>query len=317
MQISILNSLNDPAVRDLAWAIGSPGLADAMYPPYRGRVVDDAWCKLQLEKAAARLLALDNNPQTLHDHIAARPTRRLGHYFETLISYWLTQMAGARLIATNLQVRHGQHTLGEYDFLFRDACGDICHWETAVKFYLQREPAAEQRAFIGPGTRDRLDLKLDKIFQQQLVLGNTDPGRKSLPGGLKLDRAEAFIKGYLFYHISTAGQFSIPGISSTHQKGWWMRHAVEKLPQTAAGSRWIILPRMRWLAPVRLDSDTPVMTLEEANIQLNNHFKSHKDALLLCEMQAAACGWQEISRGFAVCSTWPLIAEKTAIQPAP
>ena len=309
MHTAFIDTLHDPTVRDLAWVIGSPGLLDASHPAYHGRVVDDAWCGAQLQASAAWLAALDLAPLPLHSYIAARPTRRLGHYFEALIKFWLTHMPDTQLIATNLQVHDELRTLGEYDFLFRDNSAAVCHWEAAVKFYLQQEPLAEQRAFIGPGTRDRLDLKLARVFQHQLVLGHTHAGQQALPGGIRLDRTQAFIKGYLFYHASTFSKLATAGVSAAHLSGWWVRHSLEKLPQASADSRWIILPRLRWLAPARLAADdASVMTYATLGNQLDEHFSRSNDAVLVFEMtRAATGGWHEKSRGFVVCSTWPVI----------
>ena len=306
MHTALINKLRDPTVRDLAWVIGSPGLLDASHPAYHRQVVDDAWCSAQLQASAAWLAALDLAPLPLHNYIAARPTRRLGHYFEALIKFWLTHMPDTQLIATNLQVQDEQRTLGEYDFLFRDNSAAVCHWEAAVKFYLQQEPLAEQRAFIGPGTRDRLDLKLDKVFQHQLVLGHTHAGQQALPQGITLDRTQAFIKGYLFYHASTFSKLAA-GVSAAHLSGWWVRHTLEKLPQTSADSRWIILPRLHWLAPARLEDDASVMTYAALGSRLDEHFSRSNDAVLVFEMARAAGEWHEKSRGFVVCSTWPVI----------
>ena len=306
MRNTLIETLEDPAVRDLAWVIGSPGLLDAAYPAYNHQVVDDAWCSAQLHASAAWLRMLDLSPLPLHEFIAARPTRRLGRYFETLIIFWLQHMPGSQIIATNLQVQHGQRTLGEYDVLFRDVSAAVCHWEAAVKFYLQQEPLAELRTLIGPGTKDRLDLKLDKVFQHQLLLGNTSAGRQALPAGLLPDKAQAFIKGYLFYHASSASLLAVPGVSATHLSGWWVRHACEPLPQASAESRWIMQPRLRWLAPARLRDDAEVMSYAMLSIRLNQHFSLSREALLLFEMVQMKTGvWQEISRGFVVCASWP------------
>jgi hypothetical protein len=307
MHRSFIDTLHDPVVRDLAWVIGSPGLPDASHPDYHGRVVEDAWCHAQLQACIPWLTALDLSPQQLHDYIAAHPTRRLGHYFETLISFWLLHMPDTQLIASNLQVQNGQRTLGEYDFLFRDASGSVCHWEAAIKFYLQAEPLPEQRSFIGPGTRDRLDLKLDRVFQHQLLLGDCIAGQQALPRGIKLDKTQAFIKGYLFYHAAAFNKDSIQGISAFHLSGWWIRHTLDELPQASTDSRWIILPRMRWLSPAHLPADAEVMSLETLNKLLAAHFSLNHDALLLFELHRTKYGWQEISRGFAVCGTWPVI----------
>ncbi len=308
MHPAYIDNLHDPSVRDLAWVIGSPCLIEATYPAYLNRVVDDAWCNTQLQNRTEWLASLDQSPLPLHQFIAARPTRRLGHYFETLISFWLLNMADTQIIATNLQVQDDLRTRGEYDFLFRNANTEVCHWEAAVKFYLQVEASTEQRAFIGPGARDRLDLKLNRTFEHQLLLGQTPSGAAALPQGLRLDKTQAFIKGYLFYHLSTLKKLAIQGVSSTHLSGWWTRHGVELLPQTSGESRWVIPSRLHWLAPARLPPDTAVMTYSQLSSHLDEHFKLTTEALLLCELTPDAAGvWYEISRGFVVCSAWPAI----------
>ncbi len=310
---SVLDTLHDPTVRDLAWVIGSPGLLDASYPDYTDRVVSDAWCCMQLRACAPWLAGLDLDPGSLHDFIAARPTRRLGHYFESLIAFWLNHTPGTEIIATNLQVQDADRTLGEFDFLFRDADAAVCHWEAAVKFYLQAEPVAEQRAFIGPGARDRLDLKLNRVFTHQLDLGTTPDGRAALPTGLTLNKAQAFIKGFLFFPATQAEKFfapstSIPGISGEHLSGWWTRHPLDRLPHAATGSGWIMLPRLRWLSPVRLAAGAKVMAHGEMCAALDLHFASSTEAVQVVELRRdAEGGWRESSRGFVVCSRWPVI----------
>ena len=312
---AILDSLHTPAVRDLAWVIGSPCLLDATHPENAGRVVDDAWCRTQLQTCAPWLAALDLDPSSLHDFIAARPTRRLGHYFESLIAFWLAHTPDTQIIATNLQVKNAERTLGEFDFLFRDASATVCHWEAAVKFYLQAEPVAEQRAFIGPGARDRLDLKLNRVFTHQLGLGTTPDGRAALPPDITLNKAQAFIKGVLFFPATQAEKFSapstpIPGISGTHLSGWWIRHPVGRLPYAATDSGWIMLPRMHWLSPVRLAADAGVMQHGKMCAALNEHFAISTEAVLVAELRRDTQGdWREASRGFVVCSTWPVIKD--------
>ncbi len=311
MPTALINSLRDPAVRDLAWVIGAPGLLDAAHPEYRGRVVDDAWCSAQLQAATPWLVALDQSPQALHDFIAAFPTRRLGHYFETLIRFWLMQLPDTRVIATNLQVHEEQRTVGEYDFLFRNASAEVCHWEAAVKFYLQVEAKPEQRTFIGPGTRDRLDIKLDHVFRHQLHLGQTHAGQSALPQGVVLSQAQAYIKGYLFYHVSTPGRAAVAGVSAAHQSGWWLRHKQDELPQTSTDSHWIIPPRLHWLAPLRLAEDAMVMSGSTLKAALDAHFSNGTEATLVMELLRDENGeWREAARGFVVCSSWPVLEEQ-------
>jgi hypothetical protein len=310
---SFLDSLHDPVVRDLAWVIGSPGLLDETCAAYAGRVVDDAWCRTQLKTCAQWLATLDIEPHSLHDFIAQRSTRRLGQYFESLIAFWLAHIPNMQIIATNLQVKNAQRTLGEYDFLFRDADGNVCHWETAIKFYLQAEPLSEHRAFIGRAVRDRLDIKLDRVFQYQLALGHTPDGRAALPQGVALKKTQAFIKGYLFYPATQMGKYfspitPIPGVSDNHLSGWWIRHPVGSLPQTTPDSHWTILPRLRFLAPVRLDAGASVMQRTEICAALDAHFAVSDESVQVIELQRNMDnGWREVTRGFVMWNKWPAI----------
>ncbi|CAG9933204.1 conserved protein of unknown function [Candidatus Nitrotoga arctica] len=312
-QDSFMDSLRDPTVRDLAWVIGSPGLLDETWAAYAGRVVEDEWCRAQLKTCVQWLAGLDHDPHSLHDFIAQRPTRRLGQYFESLIAFWLAHIPDTQIFATNLQVQNAQRTLGEYDFLFRDADGNTCHWETAVKFYLQAEPLSEQHAFIGLAVRDRLDIKLDRVFQHQLELGHTPAGRAALPQGVALKKTQAFIKGYLFYPVIQVGKSfipitPIPGVSVNHLSGWWIRHPVGVLPQATPDSYWTILPRLRFLAPVRLDAGASVMQHTEIGAALDAHFAVSDESVQVIELQRNMDNsWREATRGFVMCSKWPVI----------
>ena len=335
---TLLHALQDTAVRDLAWVIGSPGLVEAAYPPYAEHVIDDAWCIEQLKNSDAWLNTLDKNPADLPRFIAARPTRRLGHYFETLIKFWLSHHPDIEIIATNLQVMDASRTMGEYDLLIRtlSPCGAAhytSHWEVAVKFYLQTEPLQESwpatpdtlsphcplvgcGAYLGPGGHDRLDLKLARIFQHQLRLGDTASGLAALPDGVTLDKTQAFIKGYLFYTASSSaadpgttelpGATELSGVSTSHLSGWWIRHGQMPLPQYKINTGWIILPRLRWLAPVRLAQDAAVQTYAGMCHTLTEHFKTSDEALLLVALQRDQENiWHEETRGFVVHKQWP------------
>jgi hypothetical protein len=309
----LMEALLDPAVRDLAWVIGAPNLLDAAQPGYQARTVNDVWCQTQLALMAPWLNSLDLRPDDLHRYIADRPTRRLGRYFELLLGYFLAHLPDTTILATNLQVQNEQRTLGEYDLVFRDSQAGNCHWEAAIKFYLQLSPVPTQDSFVGPGGRDRLDLKLRRVFNQQLALSHTAPGKRALPAGVVLDKVQAYIKGYLFYPaqgtIGRPAPPDIPGVSAAHLRGWWVRHPVAMLPQSFADSAWTILPRIRWLAPLRLQADAAVLSNSEMCGRVNVHFAASSEALLLAELrQVYGLGWHEVARGFVVANSWPSIA---------
>ena len=304
-------TLHDAAVRDLAWVIASPGLLDAHHPEYAGQVVDDAWCAAQLTTCTPWLMQLDAAPQALHAHIAARATRRLGLYFESLLAFWLAHAPRTQLIAANLPVREAGRTLGEYDLLWRDDTGVTRHWEAAVKFYLQAEPLPVTHTFIGPAARDRLDLKLQRVFQHQLTLSHTPAGHAALPPEVAPLLTQAFIKGYLFYpvHAFQAQPAATPGISPAHLRGWWLRQGSGALPQSVAQSRWVQLPRLRWLAPLRLDAHAEVMTQQQVEAMLQAHFAASSTPLQLVEVTRGDSGmWHEAARGFVVHAAWPQIS---------
>ena len=306
---TLLRTLQDAAVRDLAWVISSPGLVDATYPPYAEHVIGDAWCVEQLQNSAAWLNILDKNPADLHQFIAAHPTRRLGHYFETLIKFWLSHHPDIKIIAANLQVMDASRTVGEYDLLIRTA-HYTSHWEVAVKFYLQSATPATLHTFLGPGGHDRLDLKLARIFQHQLRLGKTASGLAALPDGVSLDKTQVLIKGYLFYPTNSGvvapDATELSGVSASHSSGWWIRHGQTPLPRHTENTGWIILPRLHWLAPVRLAQDAAVQTYAHMCHTLAEHFQTTNEALLLVALiHDQENIWHEVTRGFVVHEQWP------------
>lgn len=193
------NPWHDPWVRRLAWLVGAPGLLDAADPRYAGRLVADAWGAAQLASAAAWLAELDRRPGALHDYLAIRPATRLGRMAEQLLEFWLRRAPGFEFLEANRRARRGRQVVGEYDLLFRAPGGAFCHWEATVKFYLQVDPRAGLSGFVGTLIHDRLDLKLDKLFDRQLRLPESDPELAAHYGAQPHSRA--FIRGRLFYAL--------------------------------------------------------------------------------------------------------------------
>jgi hypothetical protein len=61
----------------------------------------------------------------LREGLARLSSRRLGLYYEALWQFALRQAPGIELLAANLAIRDGGHTLGELDMLLRDRDGVI------------------------------------------------------------------------------------------------------------------------------------------------------------------------------------------------
>jgi hypothetical protein len=308
-------------VRDLAWVMASPGLLGAVPAgvPASWRVSDEQ-CRAYYQSCQTQLTQLDANPEPLMQWLKSRHSHRLGVYFESLLGFWLQHLLGAQPLRQNLPVfrpaptGNGRQTLGEFDFLFALADGGLRHWEAAVKFYLwHRDEAQDRVRWIGPGARDRLDIKLERLFGHQLRLAATAEGAAVIRElGQGPVNAAAFVKGYLFYPpsvdktgVAAEGQRDIP-LSPNHLRGWWQRHESLVLRPIAPQSRWLVLPRLRWLTPAYGEFDQAALLDASGVRQLcDAHFAHHASALLLAEVVRVAGVWQEVNRGFVVNAAWP------------
>ncbi|MFQ3216504.1 DUF1853 family protein [Paraperlucidibaca sp.] len=169
-------AFTQPAVRDLAWLIGTPplltplgdtaGFSNVYWP-------DNAFFSELLTETMPLLQKLDREPAALIAHSENSRDYRLGCYLERLLSFWLAHPDNPRyaLVAANLPIREDGITLGELDYLVRNKRdGTLTHWELAVKFYLGRSETDLDQQWLGPGLHDRLDIKRDHLCQHQLQI---------------------------------------------------------------------------------------------------------------------------------------------------
>jgi hypothetical protein len=302
------------------------------------QVVSDAWCQATYAAGAASLAALERDPAPLAQWLHQRPSRRLGVYFESLLAYWLQRILGVEPLHMNVPVYRtpptaAGNTLGEFDFLFTLPGERMArHWEVAVKFYLQHRDDRGEGRWVGPAGQDRLDVKLARLCEHQLRLAHSPEGGALLARlGIDHVRPEVFIKGWLFYPLSsplysplysplssplttplsTPLIMPVPAVadwlSERHLRGWWLTVAALTAWQPPPASRWCVLPRERWLAPVIVAAEAGHELLEGAALQAlcAAHFAAADDALLVVELHRSASGWFEASRGFVVSAAWP------------
>jgi len=181
-------------------------------------------------------------------------------------------------------------TVGEFDFLLRDG-DDLLHWEFATKFYLL-EGTPDPGIFnhlIGPNLADTLGLKMRKILDKQLALARHPAAQDLLAQPVRA--AQALVKGWLFYASGTMP--GMDGISPEHGHGFWCTPA--QLP----GQRYVILPRLQWLAPYK-GREVDVLEVDALRAQLCD---------LAQPVMVASVdhidGWEvERTRGFVVPATW-------------
>lgn len=302
--------LRDPHVRALAWLLDAPDLMAADAPCWDGRIASLGPVSGDI---AGWLNALQDDPNLnlqLHEHMAHQPSARLGRHAEKLLAFYLRQRG--QLVAANLQVRDdgaARRTLGEFDFLVkrpdtRSGRG-LEHWEFATKFYLL-EPAPEGAgadAFVGPNLADSLGRKMRKIMRQQLMLSQHPAAAAVLPEPVA--SAAALVKGWLFYRDGAPALPPATGIAPGHCRGFWCEAG--ELPQRAfaAGTVFVPLARLEWLAPARVAAGRG-LALEALQRELAARFAVEEAPVLV-----AACGVSpdgneafEAERGFIVPDGW-------------
>lgn len=252
----IHNSFRIQAVRDLAWACFSPPLMQISQ--VAGKESGVYACTPQLSRERAAWLArLDRDPGALLEHLSARPTHRLGVYFEQLWHFFLKSDPEIELIAHNIAVHEAGKTLGEFDCLYFDRrLGCHVHLELAVKYFLglplnrDTGSAPNRHEWLGPDRRDSLEAKLDRLLQHQIRLGDTAAGRRKLAAlNIGNTRKEIALKGYLFQPIS-ARPPPPAGFNPACAMNLWLRS--EQLDEHCAAldtSAFFVLPKMAWLSP--------------------------------------------------------------------
>ncbi len=217
-----MTRFQNPHVCDLAWAISSPPLLlpdDSECTWY-----SNEWYRSASVESAELMSHADRHPQRLETMLAERSDRRLGNYFETLWAYWLSVNPRFELLGRNLQINEQGRTLGELDFIVRDrAAGKCLHWEVAIKFYLGRGDTGLHSNWLGPGKRDRLDLKVDHLQNRQSKHGSHPRVREWCDSrGIRIDACAVILKGRLFYPFNRDGPDVFPrNANPQHLRNRW------------------------------------------------------------------------------------------------
>lgn len=315
-----LQSLTDPTVRDLAWAVFAPSLiSDFSFHPQGAGVEDFA-----AELSAARwrwLQSLDRDPTPLAAYLQTLRSTRLGVYFEALWRFFVHHDPQFELVAANLPVADHGKTVGEFDILLFDhERGQHTHLELATKYYLNTQAqdafgndAAFSRldSWLGPNCRDRLDLKLSHLLSHQIRLSEHPLARRALDElaiGKPVKRIA--LRGCLFYPAQIPARIDrCQPLSPQHQRATW--HPVSRLDSlTQDSDHWLILERQRWLSPARCDLQKPaqqiLLTATSLKQALAEHFSGERGLpLMVCSMREIAGILLEDKRYMITAANWP------------
>lgn len=296
--------LTHPEVRDLAWVLLSPPLLQDVPAPQRHPLAASRWLD-NPDELGDWLLSHDAQPGVLRDWLAQHSIRRLGLYYERLWQFALSQAPDVNLLATNLPIRAGGRTLGELDLVLQDAEG-VHHLEFAVKFYLGLEDGDRSRHdwWLGPGSRDRLDIKLRHLCEHQLKLSSSVPADLLLRELTSREVSSAlWLGGYLFQPWPFGCELPAGAYRGQRPGRWLRRRDWAGLASVAGEARWQPLPRQRWLAPAQLDATllSPTEEVERWVAEINA-----KQARLLVRLEPAPNNrWIEQERLFVVPDQWP------------
>lgn len=228
---------NNQYVRDLAWVALSPNTITSELCFYEQENSPQAELLMQL------LSSLDSKPDKLISHLSKQTRHNLGSYFESLVEFWLLHRNDTEILARNYQLIEDKLTLGECDFLIKiDSIPT--HLEVAIKFYMGIGESGSEESWVGRQLRDRLDIKLDKLFNHQLCLSNSELFKIRFPA-LPFRKALLF-KGYFFANYFGDREI-LPNIANRNiEKSYCCKLSeIDALP--AEFEYWEILRKPHWL----------------------------------------------------------------------
>lgn len=299
----ISQQYHHPMVRHLAWCLFSPNLGLIQrYPPM------DVGAPHTITQWLNRL---DDNPTELERYVQSRNHQLLGSYFECLWQFFFTYGPNWQLLKDHVQIHATtgkQQTLGELDVLTEDHQGNAWHVELAVKFYLQL-PATDGRStnhWVGPQTRDRLDLKLSKLENKQFPFLDSEETQAHLSDlSLQRDWQQGLIlKGYLF--TKRGQEVTLPtDVPKDVLLNIWC--PIQELGLTIPRhSYFVLLPKHEWLGPY-FGLHIEVLDFQTVIKQAKQHFEasSNKHALMIAKVEKEKDNWKEKNRWLVVHNDWP------------
>jgi len=289
-------------VRDLEWVISSPPIIQGIHQQ-NNWTESDFWLR-ESRNFSTQYQQLDNKPDTLNELLQHQHDHRLGHRFETLLSFWFQHNQRYQVIQQNLQVNDGKKTIGEFDFIIKDTLSNkIQHWEVACKFYLGLGNTQHRTNWVGPMLKDRLSLKFKTMQQRQSQLSDQPAAKQLLQHlDLHIDERICLMKGRLFYPIKQTHCPPPNKAANNHQRGWWARPDEFNKHFSNKPLQWRPLNKNQWLAPQHNKySDVNHSASEILSYFLNER---HQHPLCIVGFSQDESLSNEIERGFLVAKDW-------------
>lgn len=341
-------------------------------PDSTSSVLIERWIQHAREKSGPWIAQVLQSPEEqakldnfLHDRKGSKGRLVLGTYFGLLIEYWLLNCKelGIDRLESSIVVHGRTAVLGSLKFvwLFQE---HIMHMECSIKFFCWTG-----HHLVGPHLSETL-LTRFRFAERKIAVAHAASKtlRKEFNSESKV-LSLATIQGYVFYDIdefvAAKGHPRLPPSENetphtnasicerhidhllpNHLKRWYSRDfasASLKLSKADREERWTILPKLYWLAPLRIPSSEtekyglPLLKREDmANIVQTHHDERGVDDLSQVVddpgnmsrrqmRRAEQCGhlngpsplmmaqlsysdatntWEEVSRGFLLGHNW-------------
>lgn len=281
---------------DLNWVINSSFLTAAIPKP-----------DFRDHPDTQRLItATYEDPSPILPDITAMKRHNLGTYFETLVFYWLRNLAGVEILTRNHQINEGTRTVGELDLVFSYQ-NQIYHWELSIKFYACTGDPVLENNWVGPLKKDTLAKKLDRLFSHQLPLiehyspgSDTDerPAIQSYP----------FVKGMLFHQTdqNLARAILPPRININCLQNRWCQSDEIDLDLLKNTTHISIVPKRKWLSDADSLEWLPLLSPAQSPAQLQEIAASSSRPQLIAFATAKISEKTpvELSRHFIMTPEW-------------
>jgi len=235
-------------VRDLAWVIANPPIIQGL-KHHQYWTNSNEWTQAY-KNFKQQLKELDENPVELINLLEKQHDYRLGHRFETLLTYWFNHSGRHKILTQNLQIQDADRTIGEFDFIIRDTLNNkVQHWEVACKFYIGIKNTSRAQSWVGPMLKDRLDIKYNAMQTRQSKLSEHPAAQQQLKQlNISIDEHICLMKGRLFHPIQQPYPTHPKLVADTHQRGEWVRadHFLEYFK--LSNLQWQALKKDQWMA---------------------------------------------------------------------
>ncbi len=152
---------------------------------------------------------------------------RLGHQMELICKQLLAHSSQFEILVYNLPIREGKQTLGEIDFILKDATNkQVIHVELTYKFYIINPDITEPiHQLIGPNKSDAFFMKMEKIKNKQFALLHSEAGTAAL-SSLNIDASnlqhQTCFKAQLFKPYKT-DKLHLEPLNKKCIVGSWLR----------------------------------------------------------------------------------------------